>query len=58
MNALPFWAHERFMIDYIEREAVLVLRFLFNRGRKKLFKSNYFLLDERDARILKRWGLR
>lgn len=51
--------HERFDLDYIKREALLLIHVLRKPGKDRFgdmgFKTQ---LDNRDCRILRRWGIK
>ncbi len=48
---------ERYTLAYIQRETILILRYL-KRGKHHIFCDMRVHLEGMDDRILKRWGLR
>lgn len=48
---------ERYTLVYIQREAVLLLRYI-KRGKQHIFCDMKVHVAEMDDRILRRWGLR
>lgn len=44
--------HERFTVEYIEREATIILNFFSDKRNRS---KSHFTLDERDRRILRHW---
>lgn len=55
-NILPS-QDERYTLAYIQRETVLLLRYI-KRGRHHVFSDMRISIGEMDDRILRRWGLR
>lgn len=52
----PDEIHERFTVDYIQREAGLLVHFL-GYGKRGGFGRTQWKLTPRDKRILQRWGI-
>lgn len=48
---------ERYSLAYIQREAILILRYL-KKGKKHVVKDIKVYPKDVDDRILKRWGLK
>lgn len=49
--------HEKYTVQYIQREAFLLVRFLGQKNKYPYKHYNYVLTDM-DWRILRRWGLK
>lgn len=51
--------NERFEVDYIERESLLLIHFLRSPTKDRFGDIAFNVrLDDRDNRILRRWGMR
>jgi hypothetical protein len=48
---------ERYTIEYIQREANLLVNYLKKGARHHAFVKTAYRLSQRDVTILKRWGL-